>query len=381
MKCRMHSPLWALVLVAAIPSALASDNARTAPAADGAVVPAFVAELGLQESAQRADQRPGWRKPRKIIVRPIEFPGIEFLQPTAPGVRFVVADKVEDAITQARDADAVIGWCDARIFDAGPRIRWVQFLFAGVESCVSVPELRERDLLLTNMQRTQSPVIAEHAIAMMLALARGLDMGIARQPAHEWRPDAMVRSGRMRVVKDKTLLVAGLGGIGTEVARRAHALGMHVVATRASDRTGPDFVSYVGLPDELAKLAAEADVVVDALPLTPATRGTFDAQIFGAMKRAPLFINIGRGGTVVTSALLQALQSGALAGAGLDVTDPEPLPADHPLWQAPNVIITPHVASESDLGDEKVWEVVRENLRRYVAGEKMLSVVDVARGY
>jgi len=182
-------------------------------------------------------------------------------------------------------------------------------------------------------------------------------------------------------IRGQTILIVGLGGIGTEVAKRAHALGMRVVATRASDRAGPDFVSYVGLPDELAKLAAEADVVVNALPLTPATRDTFDARVFAAMKRSALFINVGRGGTVVTPALVQALHSGGVGGAAVDVTDPEPLPADHPLWDAPNVIITPHISSESELGFTRVWEIVRENLRRYVAGEAMLSVVDIERGY
>ncbi len=368
----------ALGLAAAMPPVRAASDIPDNPVA------ALVTELGLEEAAQRVDQRAGWHRPRKIIVRAeelLQFPGVRWLQTVAPGVQLVAVDKIEDAVEQAHDADAVIGWCDTRILAAGPHIRWIQFIYAGVESCVAVPALRQRDLLLTNMQRTQSPIIAEHAIAMILALARGLDLGVARQPAREWRADAIVGSGRLRVLKGKTLLVAGLGGIGTEVARRAHALGMRVVATRASDRTGPDFVSYVGLPDELARLAAEADVVVDALPLTPVTRGTFDDRIFEAMKRSALFINVGRGGTVVTPALVQALQSGALGGAGLDVTDPEPLPADHPLWQAPNLIITPHISSESDLGFTRVWEIVRENLRRYVAGEKMLSVVDVTRGY
>jgi phosphoglycerate dehydrogenase-like enzyme len=347
-----------------------------------AATPDIVAELGLEESAQRVDQRDGWQRPRKIIVRAASgFPGVEWLQPAAPGVKLLAVEKIEDAIAQAKDADAVLGWCDPRMLAAGPRIRWVQWYFAGVERCVALPAVAERKLLLTNMQRAQSPVIAEHAIAMTLALARGVDLAVAQQPARAWRPEAAAPASRMRVVKGKTMLVAGLGGIGTEVARRAHALGMRVIATRASDRKGPEFVSYVGLPDELRKLVAEADVVVNALPLTPATRGTFDARIFSGMKRSALFINVGRGATVDTSALVRALASGALGGAGLDVTDPEPLPPDHPLWQAPNVIITPHVASDSDLGDARVWEIVRENLRRYVAGEKMLSVVDVERGY
>jgi len=173
----------------------------------------------------------------------------------------------------------------------------------------------------------------------------------------------------------------GLGGIGVEVARRAHALGMRVVATRASGREGPVFVSYVGLPDELEKLAAEADFVVNTAPLTPATTGMFGARFFAAVKPGAFFVNVGRGQSVVQSELVAALKSGRLAGAGLDVTDPEPLPADSPLWQMQNVILTPHVSAQSDLGNEARFAIGIENLRRYVAGEKMLSVVDVAKGY
>jgi phosphoglycerate dehydrogenase-like enzyme len=338
-------------------------------------------ELGLEEAARPVSERPGWRRPHKIVVRNLQFPGIEYLQSSAPGVQFVVTDTIESAIEQARDADAVIGWCDARLLQAGSQIRWIQFLYAGVESCVAVPGVRDGTVLLTNMQRVQAPIIAEHATAMVLALARGLDLAVAQQPARAWRPETLLGGGRLRTVKGRTMLVAGLGGIGTEVAQRAHALGMRVVATRASGRAGPDFVSYVGAPEELAKLAAEADVIVDALPLTPATRATFDARLFERVKRGALFVNVGRGGTVVTSALIDALRTGTLSGAALDVTDPEPLPADHPLWQAPNLIVTPHISSESDLGVTRVWDIVRENLRRYVAGSPMLSEVDVSRGY
>jgi phosphoglycerate dehydrogenase-like enzyme len=183
------------------------------------------------------------------------------------------------------------------------------------------------------------------------------------------------------VVDGKTMLVVGLGGIGSEVAKRAHALGMKVIATRNSGRTGPEYVSYVGLPDELLKLAAQADFVVNTAPLTPQTKGVFDAAFFAQMKPTAYFINIARGGSVVTSALVDALNSKKIAGAGLDVTDPEPLPDGHPLWKAPNVIITPHVANDSDIGFDAQVQVVKENLRRYAAGEKMLSVVDVTRGY
>ena len=272
-----------------------------------------------------------------------------------------------------------MGACSPAILDAGKSIRWVQVYNAGVEGCVSVPALRERDILVTNMQRIMGPVIAEHAIAMMLALTRRLDAFIPAQREHAWRPQAA--EGRLTLVEGKTMLVVGLGGIGSEIARRGHALGMRVIATRASGRTGPDFVSYVGLPDELLKLASEADVVVKATPLTPQTTGIFDAEFFAKMKPTAYFINIARGKSVVTSALVDALESGKIAGAGLDVTEPEPLPADHPLWKFSNVIITPHVAGRSHLGFSAQMDVVVENVKRYVAGDRMLSVVDLSRGY
>ena len=182
-------------------------------------------------------------------------------------------------------------------------------------------------------------------------------------------------------LRGKTLLVAGLGGIGTEVARLGHAFEMEVIATRASSREGPEYVSYVGLPHELNTLAKRANVVVNTVPLTPQTQKIFDAGFFAALPPGAIFINVGRGGSVDTAALMAALESGRLAGAGLDVTDPEPLPGDHPLWRRKDVIITPHVSAGSDAGSEDRWLIARENLRRYVEGAPMLSVVDVQRGY
>ena len=178
------------------------------------------------------------------------------------------------------------------------------------------------------------------------------------------------------------MLVLGLGGIGTEIAKRGAGLGMRVVATRNSSREGPDFVDYVGLSDEMTGLAREADVIVNALPLTDSTRGILDAAFFEAIEGPGprYFINVGRGATVDTEALLDALRSGHLAGAGLDVTDPEPLPRDHALWLEPNVIITPHVSSGG--GDRLRQRLMTlENMRRYLAGDRLLNVVDPERGY
>jgi phosphoglycerate dehydrogenase-like enzyme len=156
---------------------------------------------------------------------------------------------------------------------------------------------------------------------------------------------------------------------------------MHVIATRNSRREGPDYVEYVGLADEYRTLAPRADVVVNATPLTPQTRGMFDAAFFAAMQDGAYFINIGRGESVVTAALTAALAAGELGGAGLDVTDPEPLPQGHALWRMPNVVLTPHVATSSDFRSDRTVTLVVENVRRYLRGERMLSVVDLAAGY
>jgi len=332
----------------------------------------------LEEGSTPVKDRAGWRKPKKILVGGFVGQMVPELRSAYPDVEFIVVSPGQTT-KQAADVDALFGICDAEVLAAARQVQWIHFVTAGVEKCVSVPAVRERNLLVTNMQRIGGPIIAEHVMAMTLAFTRGLDLFIPQQARHEWQ--RVTPPGRMAVVKDKTMLVVGLGGIGSEVAKRAHAMEMKVIATRASGRKGPDYVSYVGLPDELPKLAAEADFVVNTAPLTPETKGIFNAGFFARMKPSAYFINVARGGSVDTDALVAALTQKKIAGAGLDVTDPEPLPSNHPLWQAPNVIITPHVANDSDLGSDAQRAVTRENLRRYIAGERMLSVVDVSRGY
>ncbi len=339
----------------------------------------LIDELGLVEAPAPVREREGWRAPRKVVVRGEEG-FADWLQEVAPGVEIVAAAEYEEAVGSLPGADAVLGYCSAEILEAGDELRWIQLYSAGAERCVSLPAVRDREILVTNAQRIYGPEIAEHVLAMMLAFSRGLYRYIPEQLEGRWSRSA-VPEDRMWELDGRTILVVGLGGIGTEVARRAHALGMRVLATRRSSRAGPDFVDYVGLADELEELAAAADVVVNATPLTEETTGIFDAAFFARMKPTAYFINIGRGRSVVTDDLVAALQAGELAGAGLDVTDPEPLPAGHPLWKLPNVIITPHVAGSSAEAERRQGLVVRENLRRYVAGEPLLSAVDVERGY
>ncbi len=359
-------------LLAAAPAALAaSDEAETAR---------LIAGLGLQESATALAERPGWMPPKRIVIPATDAERLGWMQAVAPGVTLLPAKDRAEAALLAADADAVIGFCAPEVLAAGPRIRWIQVLSAGVERCIGIPGFAERGIALTNMQKVAGPVMSEHVLAFMFGLARGFATYVPLQARGEWKDDAVADS-RMWSMEGKTLLVVGLGGIGTETAKRAHALGMTVIAIRNSGRTGPPFVSEVGLSADLRAFAARADVVVNTLPLTSGTRGIFDRAFFDAVKHGALFINVGRGASVVTADLVAALEDGRIGGAGLDVTDPEPLPADHPLWRAPNVLITPHVSAMTDLGEEPRWLIARENLRRFAAGGKLLSEVDVRRGY
>jgi phosphoglycerate dehydrogenase-like enzyme len=349
---------------------------------------ALVADLGLREADTAARERKGWRVPRKIVViGGGTQPGSPYdaVKQEAPGADVVlVADSVAMA-KAAVDADVIVGLtslggiCEPDVINPAKQLRWVFSLSAGVERCVAIPGVKERNLLVTNLRAIEGATIAEHSIAMALSLARGIDNYLDAQSRSEWARGTM--NAKLQTLTGKTMLVVGLGGIGGEVAKRAHGIGMKVVATRNSGRTGPEYVSYVGLPDELFKLAKDADVIVNTAPLTSETFGLFDAKFFANMKPSAYFINVARGRAVVTDDLVAALNEGKIGGAGLDVTEPEPLPADHPLWKAPNLIITPHVSSGSDLPREQRWTFIRENMRRYVAGEKVLSEVDVSREY
>ena len=375
MTCARWMAWMALTTFLMGSAAVQADDTSGAPRADD-----LVADLGLEVAPVASREHPRWRPPGRVVAR-VDTPArVDWLREAAPGLEIIGVQSPAEALAAAPGADAVLGFCTPEIVAAGNELRWIQVMSAGVESCVAIEALRERDILLTNMQRVAGPVMAEHVFAMLLALTRGIDDYLAAQRKGAWHPGAVDRE-RMLTLRHKTLLVVGLGGIGSEVARLGHAFGMNVIATRASSRKGPPYVSYVGLPEELGELATRADVVVNTAPLTPATTGLFDAQFFDTVKRGAYFINVGRGASVKTAALTDALADGRLSGAGLDVTDPEPLPEGHPLWSASNLIITPHVSASIDTGREDRWLIVRENLARYAAGEPLLSVVDIERGY
>jgi phosphoglycerate dehydrogenase-like enzyme len=258
-------------------------------------------------------------------------------------------------------------------------LRWAQVWSAGVDRYLDLNGLIDNEeIVMTNMKGIHGPVIAEHVMATLLALCRDLPAYQRAQEAGEWNRRA---SSDQRALAGSTLMVVGMGGIGTEVARRAFGFDMRVLATVRTSRPAPSFVEELGTSADFARLLPQADFVVICLPLTPETRGMFDADVLSQMKPDSILINIARGAIVNTDALVSALESGHLAAAALDVTDPEPLPKDHPLWKRTDVIITPHTAGTAALTGTRREILFQENARRFGAGEPLLNVVDKVAGY
>lgn len=351
------------------------------------VTEAVRAEISIDQLVEQARIREGdvavrdlprWKGAQKILIRDIGLDLRELID-SLDGVEVIIVQSVPEAMQHIGDVDAIIGYCNAELIDVATQLVWAQIYGAGAESCLSAKRISNGDVLLSNMQKMSSPVIAEHAIAMVLSLARHLPGFVHAMNDSDWsRRDAMTIG--MMPVAGKRLLVVGLGGIGTEVARLGAALGMRVFATRNRPRDVPDFVDYVGLSHELLGLATQADIIVNALPLTDETKDLLDGEFFAAVKPGAIFINVGRGQTVVTEELIAALESGRISGAGLDVTEPEPLPADSPLWLRDDVIITPHVAGRGGERERHTILLI-ENLQRYIAGDRLLNVVDPEKGY
>lgn len=367
---RRMKPLLLSVLVTVAASA-ASLAATPAPA------PAVDPEsIGSLKNARVAIARTGGRATLTFFARDLSPERVADLKQVAPHVRVVVGLSQEEALARAAEAHGIdVSYATPAFLAAAKRLAWVQATSAGVDRWAGIPALREGRLVFTNMRGVHGPAIADHVFAMLLALTRDLPVHLAGRAQGAWKRDG---SGVLEPIalEGRTLLVVGLGGIGTEIARRGHGFGMRVVATRRSAGEKPAFVERVGRAEDLHAFLREADVVAIAVPLTKETERLFDARAFAAMKRGAYLVNIARGPVVDTAALLAALRSGHLAGACLDVTDPEPLPPDHPLWKLPNVVITPHVSSRAELTDERSWALYRENVRRFDAGEPLLNVVD-----
>ena len=290
------------------------------------------------------------------------------------GINVVVAETDEQARREIVDADAAFGTLPAELLSRAERLRWLQAPAAAPPAGYYYPELARHPVQVTNFRGIFNEHIAAHIMAFVLAFARGLHYYIPRQVRHEWRP-AELDEG-MVYLPESTALIVGAGGIGAEAAKMCAAFGMRVVAVDARLADRPEGVAELHRPEDLDSLLPAADFVILTVPHTPETEGFMHAARFGRMKPSAFFINIGRGMTTRLDDLVQALRTGRIAGAALDVFEQEPLPTQHPLWDAPNVLITPHVAGYGPYLDDRRQEILVDNARRFVAGDALRNVVD-----
>jgi phosphoglycerate dehydrogenase-like enzyme len=325
----------------------------------------------------------------------------EKLRTISPTLNLHQCRSYEEFHREVVDAHVIFAELTRQDFAAAKQLRWIQYRAAGVEEVGVWPELVESPVVITNMQRIYSPGISETAIGLILSLAHGLNQYAVQTSQRVWNPvdDAFIKAmsarrfgdGRdqpwtlkdnLREVSGFTMGVVGLGGIGTDTAYRAHyGFGMKILAIDPKPLPKPAFVAELHSVDWLPKMVPQVDVLLCAAPHTKESHHMLDESIFRAMKPTAYFINMSRGPLVDTPALVRALKEGWIAGAGLDVTDPEPLPSDHPLWTAGNVIVTAHTSGHSDPSVQRARDLFCENVRRYVNGLPLLHVVDKKRGY
>lgn len=313
----------------------------------------------------------------KIVLQGANASLVDAIRQISRRLNVVAVQDEAAALRDISDADAFYGYPTPALLAAATQLRWIQVPRIGLEG-VMFPALIEHPAVLTNTRGIMSDYIADHVMGFIFLFARGFHRHLRHQMAHHW---ASADEFQVVSLPDATLGIVGLGGIGREVARRAAVSDMRIIAVdpRQEERT-PE-VAALWRPERIYDLLAQSDFVVICAPETPETRGLFDERAFRAMKDGSWLINVGRGKIVVLDALVAALRSGKVAGAGLDVFEVEPLPADHPLWDMENVIITPHIAGVGGPMTERCYQVLLENVRRFVAGEPLINIVDKARWF
>lgn len=319
---------------------------------------------------------PGWTPPKKLLVNRVSDEQLANLKIIAPDLEIVEVSR-GDVLEEIEDADGLIGGINEEQLAKAKNLRWVHSSTAGVERYL-FPEFIESDVVLTNGQGMMGPAIADHVMGMILMLTKALAIQHKAKLEKDW---GQVPGHPMTDLDGKTMLILGLGGIGSEVAERAYGFGMRVKAIDPAPIEKPRHVAYIGNTDELNALIPEADVVVSTVPHTKHTHRYFGKEQFDLMKETSIFANVGRGNTVRQEDLVDALKNESIRGACLDVTDPEPLPKESPLWEMDNVVLTPHMSARTYESYHRRWLLMRENIRRFAVGEPLLNVVNKKAGY
>ncbi len=300
------------------------------------------------------------------------------LRRAAPSLNIVFPNR-DNLAKELADADGVVGGLTREQFLSAKKLKWMQITSAGVENFLSIPEIKNSQVTMTNMKIVQGIEIADHAFGLLLALTRRIDVAIKDRESETWR--TLADYGPPLELQGKTAVIVGVGGIGTQIAVRAKAFGMTVIGVDPKDIPYAPHLDRTVWPDRLDSVLPEADVVFISAPHTPQTEGMIGAAQFGKMKRGVLFIAVSRGKIYDNNALVEALRSGRVAAAGLDVTETEPLPRGHPLWKTGRVIITPHIAGRSDGEGARYFELYKDNLIRFAKDEPLRHTVDKQAGF
>jgi phosphoglycerate dehydrogenase-like enzyme len=312
----------------------------------------------------------------KMVMAWLHGTDVPALRAAHPAIEVVEVERerLGDVI---EDADAVYGWVTTEELRAARRLKWVHSPGAGVEWVHACDGLADAGVTVTNTRGAHAQTIAEHTFAMLLYLTRGLGRLIDAQRERRWAGAYTDNVG----LSGMTIGVVGLGRIGSEIARRAHAFDMRVIALDAQPVTRPPYVDQVFGVDGLTDLVSASDVIAIAIPITPETRGMFHGGHVGAMRPGSYLMVLSRGGIVDEAAVAASLHAGHLAGAGFDVFENEPLEDESPLWRAPNVLLTPHVSGTSRQTTALNWGMFVENVGRFLRGHALDNVIDVRRGY
>jgi phosphoglycerate dehydrogenase-like enzyme len=292
------------------------------------------------------------------------------------GVRVLQPETIPDAISAIAEADAAFGAVPVEVLANANRLRWLQAPQIAPPAGFYYPELVEHPVVVTNLREIFNDHIGAHIMAFVLAFARGLHYYLPQQAKKEYLPRSL-NTGVVHL-PESTALILGVGGIGREAARLCHAFGMHVIGVDGRETSLTEGVGEMHPPERLDELLPRADFVIMTIPHTPATEGLMDRERLRCMKQSAFLINIGRGMTVRLDDLVDALYAEEIAGAALDVFEIEPLPADHALWSAPNVLITPHTAGFGPYLDDRRLDILLDNCRRFAKGEPLRNVVDKA---
>lgn len=297
----------------------------------------------------------------------------------APGHELIIGKAQELEAGQIRQAEIILGWSKHITEEAlhpDSKLKWIQTWSAGIDK-LPLAELEKRSILLTNTSGVHAIPITEQIFGMLLSHTRYLQQAALLQRQKTWQQP----EGQLTELRGKTLLITGVGEIGRETARLAQAFGMRVIGVRRSGQPAPH-VERMYTNEQLHAALAAADIVVNILPYTRETHHFFDEKAFAAMRKGAFFINVGRGGTVHTDALVSSLQQKHIAFAGLDVFEEEPLPASHPLWSLEHVLITPHIAGDTDRYAERAVDIFLTNLKAYAAGQELpLNLVSYSAQY